>query len=301
MFWWFGRSTNPMACGAFVHARRGDRPESGKMRLIPASRTTSDVLCLFRSISDKRQCLQTVETKPGGLTHSPFRGTALPAGHSLDHDAAMTPRLSRSYYERSFPVSQRQTQSQSSQGQSQNQSQGQSQSQGASLSTPAKPDPTSPYDGPTPAAMPERRPDHVSGSDGPEAMEQPYFSEAQSTLSAYAPVERPGDHTSQPEDPLPASLATRPTEQANSAPVPTSAPGFETAEGTVRSGMIVVDNAGQTIGIVSRIEGDKMRLASNDPHDDSDSFLPVSLIDGIDGNRVLLGGRGDASFGMSGE
>jgi hypothetical protein len=199
-------------------------------------------------------------------------------------------------------VTQRQTQSQSSQSQSQGQSQGQSASQGASLSPPEKPDATSPYEGVVEAAVPEKRLDRVVDPQGPEAMEQPYFSEAQSTLSAYAPVDRPGDHYAQPEDPVPASLATRPTEQADSAPAwAASGPGFPTAEGTVRTGMTVVDSSGHTIGIVSRIEGDKMRLASNDPHDDSDSFLPVSLIDGIDGNRVLLGARGDASFGLSGE
>lgn len=207
-------------------------------------------------------------------------------------------------------MTQRQSQSQSSQsqpqrqsqGQSQRQSQGQSQNQGTSLSEPEKPDATSPYQGPAEDAKPEKRPDRVADAEGPAAMEQPYFSEAQSTLSAYAPIERPGDHYAQPEDPLPASPATRPTEQADSAPASAaSGPGFETQEGTVRTGMVVVDSSGHTIGIVSRIEGDKMRLASNDPHDDSDTFLPVSLIDGIDGNRVLLGGRGDASFGMSGE
>jgi hypothetical protein len=203
-------------------------------------------------------------------------------------------------------VTQRQSQSQSSQSQSQGQSQAQSRRQslgkGASLSEPEKPDATSPYKGPPEDAKPAKRADRVVDNDSAAAMEQPYFSEAQSTLSAYAPVERPGDHYSQPEDPVPASLATRPTEQAGNAPASAaSGAGFETQEGTVRTGMVVVDSSGHTIGIVSRIEGEKMRLASNDPHDDSDTFLPVSLIDGIDGNRVLLGGRGDASFGMSGE
>jgi len=203
-------------------------------------------------------------------------------------------------------VTQRQSQSQSggqsqSQGQSQGQSQSQSQYQGASLATPAKPDATSPYDGPGEDAKPAKRPDHVADADGPEAMEQPYFSEAQSTLAAYEPVERPGDHFAQPEDPLPASLSTRPTEQSDSAGEATLGAEFPTSAGTLRAGMSVIDGSGHAIGTVTGVDGERIRLTSSDPHDDGDSFLPVSLVDGIDGNRVLLSGRGDASFGMSGE
>jgi hypothetical protein len=202
------------------------------------------------------------------------------------------------------PFSQSQSQGQSqgkSQGQSQSQSQGQSQGQGPSLSQPTGPDATSPYGGPGEAAKPEKRPDRVADEDGPEAMEQPHFSEAQSTLSAYEPVERPGDHFAQPEDPLPATLATRPTEQSDGASQPASGAEFKTSAGTLRAGMSVIDSYGHVIGIVSSVDGEQMRLASADPHDDGHAFLPVSLIDGIDGSRILLGGRGDASFGMSGE
>jgi hypothetical protein len=65
--------------------------------------------------------------------------------------------------------------------------------------------------------------------------------------------------------------------------------------------MTVVDGYGHAIGIVTSIDGQRMRLSSTDPHDGGVAFLPVSLIDGVDGDRVLLEGRGDASFGMSGE
>jgi hypothetical protein len=207
-------------------------------------------------------------------------------------------------HERSIPVTQQQTQS--SQGQSQGQSSarslGEGKDQGPSLSPPAAPDATSPYDGPAHAAKPEKRPDRIAGSDGPEDMEQPYFSEAQSTLGAYAPAERTGDPFAQPEDPLPEGFSTRPTEQPGGA-AGDGAGGaeFETASGTVRAGMTVVDSYGHALGTVSSVDGERLRLASSDPHDDGVAFLPVSLIDGIDGNRVLLSGRGDASFGLPSE
>ena len=63
--------------------------------------------------------------------------------------------------------------------------------------------------------------------------------------------------------------------------------------------MAVVDSYGHTIGFVASVDGERMRLSSTDPHDDGVAFLPVSLIDGVDGDRVLLGGRGDASFGVA--
>ncbi len=189
-----------------------------------------------------------------------------------------------------------QQQSQFSRVPSKNAAQGQS--QGPSLSPPAAPDATSPYEGPAQESAPEKRPEQVDDARGPEAMEQPYFSEAQSTLAAYAPVKRPNDPFAEPEDPIP---TRSPAEQPQGAREQGSGAEFATAAGTVREGMPVVDSYGHAIGIVASVEGERMRLTSTDPHDDGVAFLPVSLIDGIDGDRVLLGGRGDASFGMSGE
>jgi len=207
-------------------------------------------------------------------------------------------------------VAQHQSQSQSSRGSSQSQSQSQNQSQGKgltqgpsqspSLSEPASPDVTSPYTGPSDQPKPEKTPEHVADRDGPAQMEQPYFSEAQSTFGAFAPVERSGDHFAQPEDQLSAELSRRPLEQADAGGSASgSGAEFATASGTVRTGMIVVDSYGHTIGVVAGVEGERLRLASTDPHDDGVAFLPVSLIDGIDADRVLLVGRGDASFGMA--
>ena len=169
--------------------------------------------------------------------------------------------------------------------------------QGPSLSRPRQPDPTSPYEGPadhdgapSPAA-------NLAGSTGgaeTEAdwteMAQPHFSEAQSTLGT---VDR-GDHFPQPED-----ARTGLTEQKG---VPTGRRGggaeFPTQAGTVRAGMQVLDGYGHPIGIVEAVEGQRLRLSSTDPHDDGVAFLPLSLIDGVEADRVLLAARGDSSFGL---
>lgn len=196
-------------------------------------------------------------------------------------------------------MTQQQRQSQSSTPASGPLSQDQSSqsAQDASLSRPEKPDATSPYKGPGDADPQGQAVEHAADPDGPEAMEQPYFSEAQSTLGAYEATERPGDRFAQPEDAL-GGLA-RPTEQSDgTAPPATESESFATAAGTLRAGMAVVDSYGHTVGIITSVDGDRMRLSSSDPHDDGVAFLPLSLIDGIEGDRVLLAGRGDASFGM---
>ncbi|MBB4860097.1 hypothetical protein HNO88_003435 [Novosphingobium chloroacetimidivorans] len=195
-------------------------------------------------------------------------------------------------------MTQQQRQSQSSSHASQAQSS--DSAQDASLSRADKPDSTSPYRGPGDAEAEARPVEHVSDPDGPEAMEQPHFSEAQSTLGAFAPTERPGDPFAQPEDAL--GGLGRPTEQSDSVvAAPSDGQAFHTPSGTIHEGMAVVDSYGHTIGLVSSVDGERMRLSSTDPHDDGVAFLPLSLIDGIDGGRVLLAGRGDASFGMPSE
>ena len=175
------------------------------------------------------------------------------------------------------------------------------QAQNPSLSTPEKPDATSPYEGPadlakstaqSPAQSPAR-PEAAVDSD-PADLAEPYFSEAQSTLGAFSPVSR-GDHFAQPEDPEP------PRAEQPRAAGDANGHGYETQEGTIRIGMEVVDGYGNVLGRITGIEQGRMRLSSNDPHDDGVAFMPISLVDGIDGERVLLAGRGDASFGVASE
>lgn len=170
--------------------------------------------------------------------------------------------------------------------------------QGPSLSPPASPDTTSPYQGPADANPPTQTPEHVADVDGPEEMEQPHFSEAQSTLAAFAPAQRVGDPHAQPEDPRPGNSAGLAEQAQPASRTQDTDAEFETANGVVRSGMHVVDSYGRGIGSVAGVEGERLRLSSSDSHGDGVSFVPLSLVEGIDGNRVLLGGRGDASFGL---
>ncbi len=174
--------------------------------------------------------------------------------------------------------------------------------QDASLSPPAAPDATSPYQGPADETPKGRTPERVADPHGPEEMEQPYFSEAQSTLAAFAPAQRVGDPSPQPEDPRaenpqPGALDA-PAEQPQPASSQTGGGSFATAHGTIRAGMEVVDGYGHVLGAVSGVEGERLQLASTDSHSDGSSFVPLSLVEAIEGDRVILGGRGDASFGM---
>ena len=202
-------------------------------------------------------------------------------------------------------MTQQQTQSPSSQSESQAQTQAQTQVQSAqdpSLARPKAPDATSPYSGPADEAAPAKRPEQVDDPEGPRQMAQPSFSEAQSTLGAFEPAERPGDPSAQPEDArgdLGSASPERRAEQPAATPQPHAlGAAFATSAGTVRAGMTVVDSYGHMLGTVAGVDGERLRLASADPHDDGAAFLAVSLIAGIDGDRVLLAGRGDASFGM---
>lgn len=172
-------------------------------------------------------------------------------------------------------------------------------SQGPSLSPPASPDATSPYHGPEDVAHAPREPEAARDEDGLVEMTQPHYSEAQSTLAAFAPAQRTGDPFPEPEDPQ-AGVPSAPQEQP-AASQPADGREYATPAGTVRGGMAVVDSYGHAMGIVAAVEGERLRLASTDPLDDGVAFLPLSLVEGIDGDRVLIGGRGDASFGLPAE
>ncbi|MCB2047753.1 MAG: DUF2171 domain-containing protein [Novosphingobium sp.] len=82
---------------------------------------------------------------------------------------------------------------------------------------------------------------------------------------------------------------------------PRSAPGqrqkkFRTFAGTIARGMVVLDANDRIIGEVDRVESDHIILVSGPGS--PDYFVPLSLIDGISGSKVLLSGRGDAAFGL---
>lgn len=70
----------------------------------------------------------------------------------------------------------------------------------------------------------------------------------------------------------------------------------QTFAGTICKGMEVFDADDEMIGLVESVEGNQIRLEST--NGEKRQFISVSLIDGIHQGKVLLAGRGDASFGL---
>lgn len=68
---------------------------------------------------------------------------------------------------------------------------------------------------------------------------------------------------------------------------------WPTESGFIRKGMTVIDPEGMVLGVVDSVEGQEVLLA-----EPGHPFITVSEIDGIDGDRVLLSPRGDATFGL---
>ncbi len=73
---------------------------------------------------------------------------------------------------------------------------------------------------------------------------------------------------------------------------------YRTFAGTICRGMDVLDANDRIIGQVARVESDHIVLVPTSETDRGEFFVPLSLIDGIHGDQVLLAGRGDASFGL---
>jgi hypothetical protein len=64
----------------------------------------------------------------------------------------------------------------------------------------------------------------------------------------------------------------------------------------IKRDMLVMSAEGTFLGTVQGIEGDEIRLS---PGGDAEhTLLPLSLVDGVDDNRVVMRGRGDNAFGM---
>ena len=75
-----------------------------------------------------------------------------------------------------------------------------------------------------------------------------------------------------------------------------SAPSWPTACGAIRKGMTVIAADGYPVGTVDHVDGQEIILEG-----DGSSFVAVSEINGVDGDRVLLSPRGDATFGLGAE
>jgi len=52
--------------------------------------------------------------------------------------------------------------------------------------------------------------------------------------------------------------------------------------------MEVVDADGQHVGIVDKVEGDRIKLIKNDALDPQHLFLDLSQVAGVEGNKVKL-------------
>jgi hypothetical protein len=94
--------------------------------------------------------------------------------------------------------------------------------------------------------------------------------------------------------------APRQPQQAQSAPSRPHA-GFQRSTANIggheiRAQMLVISAEGTYLGTVEGIEGDEIRLG--DAPDGAHRLLPLSLVAGVDGERVMMRDRGDNVFGM---
>ncbi|WP_313441111.1 DUF2171 domain-containing protein [Novosphingobium sp.] len=71
---------------------------------------------------------------------------------------------------------------------------------------------------------------------------------------------------------------------------------WPTESGVVKKGMTVIAADGGVIGVVDHVDGQEVILEG-----EGASFVAVSEIDGVDGDRILLSPRGDATFGLGAE
>ena len=56
----------------------------------------------------------------------------------------------------------------------------------------------------------------------------------------------------------------------------------------IRENMEVVDADGQHVGIVNKVEGDRIRLTKKDALDPQHLFIDKSQVAGVEGNKVKL-------------
>ena len=77
-----------------------------------------------------------------------------------------------------------------------------------------------------------------------------------------------------------------------------SAGRYRTFAGTITQGMDVIAPDGHFLGRVDRVEGDHIVLVPTTESGSEAFFVPLSLIDGIAQDQILLAGRGDGTFGL---
>ncbi|MEJ2409600.1 MAG: DUF2171 domain-containing protein [Novosphingobium sp.] len=67
---------------------------------------------------------------------------------------------------------------------------------------------------------------------------------------------------------------------------------WTTVVGTIRKGMKVIAHDGTSIGLVAEVKGGELLFEGGDT-------IPLTLIDGVGEEGVLLQRRGDETFGLS--
>jgi hypothetical protein len=66
----------------------------------------------------------------------------------------------------------------------------------------------------------------------------------------------------------------------------------------IRAKMSVLSADGEFLGTIQEIDGDEIRLRAGADSDAEHVLLPLSLVAGVEGDRVIMRGRGDNAFGM---
>lgn len=69
----------------------------------------------------------------------------------------------------------------------------------------------------------------------------------------------------------------------------------------IREHMDVVDQNEAHVGTVDHVDGDRIKLTRSSSGSGEHQFIPLSQVAGIEGDKIRLRDRGDASFGMEGE
>ncbi|MFA7603988.1 MAG: DUF2171 domain-containing protein [Novosphingobium sp.] len=66
----------------------------------------------------------------------------------------------------------------------------------------------------------------------------------------------------------------------------------------IREHMEVIDADGRHCGTVDHCEGDRIKLTRSDSPTGAHRYVPLTLVAGIEGDKVRLRERGDNVFGM---
>lgn len=69
----------------------------------------------------------------------------------------------------------------------------------------------------------------------------------------------------------------------------------------IRAHQEVVDENGVLVGTVDRVDGDRIELTRASSGTGEHQYVPLSMVAGIEGNRIRLRDRGDTSFGIEAE